>query len=221
MTETNNLKLSLPGSSDYVDVNVLNENFKKIDAKAVHASSHSTGGNDPISPESIGAASASHSHAQSDIEGLEEALSNISASDHKHSASDITSGTLSTARLPTVPITKGGTGATDVANARKNLGAAASDHTHTPESIGAATETHVHEWGDITGRPNSFTPASHSHSASDISNGTLPVTRGGTGQTTITPAVTTKALRSSYGGTADMTASSTSLTTGQVYLQYE
>lgn len=138
MTETNNLKLSLPGSSDYVDVNVLNENFKKIDAKAVHASSHSTGGNDPISPESIGAASSSHSHAQSDIEGLEEALSNVSASSHKHSTSDITSGTLSTARLPTVPITKGGTGATDAANARKNLGAAASDHTHTPESIGAA-----------------------------------------------------------------------------------
>ena len=56
MTETNNLKLSLPGSSDYVDVNVLNENFKKIDAKAVHASSHSTGGSDPITPASIGAA---------------------------------------------------------------------------------------------------------------------------------------------------------------------
>lgn len=42
---------------------------------------------------------------------------------HKHSAADITSGTLSSARLPTVPLTKGGTGATSAASARANLGA--------------------------------------------------------------------------------------------------
>lgn len=51
--------------------------------------------------------------------------------------------------------------------------------------------------------------------------GTLPAGNGGTGQTTITPAVTTHALRASYAGTSAMTASSTSLTTGKVYLQYE
>ena len=38
------------------------------------------------------------------------------------SASDITSGTLSSNRLPTVPITKGGTGATTAAGALTNLG---------------------------------------------------------------------------------------------------
>jgi hypothetical protein len=49
---------------------------------AVHASSHSASGGDPITPSSIGAA----------------------ATSHVHSASDITSGTLSQARLDFIPI---------------------------------------------------------------------------------------------------------------------
>ncbi len=44
------------------------------------------------------------------------------ASSHNHAASNITSGTLSSSRLPTVPITKGGTGATTAAGALTNLG---------------------------------------------------------------------------------------------------
>ena len=51
--------------------------------------------------------------------------------------------------------------------------------------------------------------------------GTLPVARGGTGQTSNSPAVTTTAYRAIYAGTSDMTAGSTSLTTGVIYLQYE
>lgn len=70
---------------------------------------------------------------------------------HNHSAANITSGTL--------PVTRGGTGATSAANARTNLGI-------TPANIGAAA-------------------ASHKHSAADITSGTLPVTRGGTGATAI------------------------------------
>lgn len=42
---------------------------------------------------------------------------------HTHGAGDITSGTLNSARLPTVPLTKGGTGGTTAAAARANLGA--------------------------------------------------------------------------------------------------
>lgn len=41
---------------------------------------------------------------------------------HNHDTSDITSGTLSSDRLPTVPISKGGTGATTAASALTNLG---------------------------------------------------------------------------------------------------
>lgn len=41
---------------------------------------------------------------------------------HNHSASNITSGTLSSDRLPTIPVSKGGTGATSAAAALTNLG---------------------------------------------------------------------------------------------------
>ena len=43
-------------------------------------------------------------------------------SSHNHGAGSITSGTLSSDRLPTVPVTKGGTNATTPAGARANLG---------------------------------------------------------------------------------------------------
>ena len=95
----------------------------------------------------------------------------------------------------TLSVTQGGTGATTAAAARTNLGI-------TPANIGAAA-------------------SSHTHAASNITSGTLSAARGGTGQTTLTPAVTTKALRAIYAGTSDMTAGSTKLTTGTVYLVYE
>lgn len=50
------------------------------------------------------------------------AVSGKANSSHNHAASNITSGTLSSDRLPTVPIAKGGTGATTAAAALTNLG---------------------------------------------------------------------------------------------------
>lgn len=49
-------------------------------------------------------------------------LDGKAALSHNHATSDITSGTLSSDRLPIIPIDKGGTGAADVATARANLG---------------------------------------------------------------------------------------------------
>lgn len=46
----------------------------------------------------------------------------FSAAKHSHAASDITSGTLAVDRLPTIPLSKGGTGATSAATARTALG---------------------------------------------------------------------------------------------------
>ena len=89
------------------------------------------------------------------------------ASSHNHSASNITSGTL--------PITRGGTGATSASAARTALGAAASSHTHSASNItsgtlpiarggtgatsasaartalGAAASSHTHSGTQITG----------------------------------------------------------------------
>ncbi len=42
------------------------------------------------------------------------------------------------------------------------------------------------KWEGITDKPESFPPASHNHDASDITGGTLPVSRGGTGRSTMT-----------------------------------
>lgn len=46
----------------------------------------------------------------------------FAAAKHSHAASDITSGTLEVGRLPTIPLSKGGTGATSVISARTALG---------------------------------------------------------------------------------------------------
>ncbi|MGI5873549.1 MAG: hypothetical protein ACOX8R_02670 [Bacillota bacterium] len=61
----------------------------------------------------------------------EELAGSFAAVDHTHAAGDITSGTLAAARLPVVPVTKGGTGATTKAAALTSLGAAAAEHSHT------------------------------------------------------------------------------------------
>lgn len=49
-------------------------------------------------------------------------LNSKAASTHKHAAADISSGTLSVDRLPTIPLSKGGTGATSAVTARTALG---------------------------------------------------------------------------------------------------
>lgn len=95
-------------------------------------------------------------------------------------AGNIASGTLSSDRLPTVPVSKGGTGATSAAAARSNIGAAAASHTHDDRYY---TEAEVNSL--LSGKA----AASHSHGAGDITGGTLPVDRGGTGQSSLNSTV--------------------------------
>ena len=44
----------------------------------------------------------------------------------------------------------------------------------------------VPSWTDVTAKPTLFPPSAHSHSAVDITSGTLPVARGGTGAASFT-----------------------------------
>lgn len=77
------------------------------------------------------------------LTGLLEWLANAFADkSHTHAATDVNSGTLSSARLPTVPVYKGGTGGTTAATARANLGAASVESptfTGTPKAPSSST----------------------------------------------------------------------------------
>ncbi|AWY04856.1 minor tail protein [Microbacterium phage Floof] len=102
------------------------------------------------------AAAASHSHSWGEVTGKP---TTFPPSSHTHSTDQLTSGTL--------PLGRGGTGATSASTARANIGAAAASHTH--------------DWDEVTGKPSSFPPSAHNHSATQITSGTLPISRGGTG----------------------------------------
>lgn len=104
------------------------------------------------------------------------------------------------------PIINGGTGATTAAVARSNLGitpanigAAASSHTHSKSQItdfpSSMPASDVYSWAKASSKPSysysevGAAPSSHNHSASNITSGTLPVSRGGTGGTTVVKAL--------------------------------
>lgn len=128
--------------------------------------------------------------------GLKTAFDGKSDVGHAHSASDITSGVLA----PEF----GGTGG------------AAMDTTPTANSTNGVTSGAVA--AALAGKAN----ASHTHNASDISAGILPVVRGGTGASSLngTDYGTAKA-RDIYAGTSGMTSGSSTLVSGRIYLQYE
>lgn len=42
------------------------------------------------------------------------------------------------------------------------------------------------QWDGIEGKPTAFPPSAHNHDANDVNSGTFPVSRGGTGRSTLT-----------------------------------
>lgn len=84
---------------------------------------------------------------------------------------------------------------------------------------GKANTSHTHTKSQITDFPTSMTPTAHNQAASTITAGTL----GGQvlANASATAALGTAQVRNIYAGTGDMTAGSSALATGAIYIVYE
>lgn len=80
----------------------------------------------------VGANLSAHIADKANPHGVTAAQAGAAEAVHTHNASDITAGTLDAARLPAVPVDKGGTGAATADEARASLGA---EGKHTPSSV--------------------------------------------------------------------------------------
>ena len=84
-----------------------------------------------------------------------------------------------------------------------------SNITNKPTWIGSTKPTYT--WSEISGKPSSFTPSAHTHSASDITSGTLALARIPTGTTSSTVALgnhTHETLVARYSGSGGVIAPS-------------
>ena len=134
------------------------------------------------------------STAESDIGTLETrmstAKSDIDTLETKMSTAESDIGTLETR---VTPITLGGTGATSASGALTNLGITATASELNKLDGVTATTTELNYVDGVTSniqtQINGKANSSHTHSASDITSGTLPLTRGGTGATTASGAL--------------------------------
>lgn len=151
-----------------------------------------------------GKAASSHAHPTAQITGLDAALSGKAPSSHNHSASNITSGTL--------PVGRGGTGASSSKGAQYNImndilegtvNASDSDvfilKHHTPSATNGAllTRSAAQVWAWIKSKTDqlyatrthnhdsAYAAKTHNHDAANITSGTLSISRGGTGATSV------------------------------------
>ena len=66
-------------------------------------------------------------------------------------------------------------------------------------------------WDSVSGKPSSYPPSAHNHDASVIVSGTLPIARGGTGQTTARSACETLLWRDELSGAPNWDALETGI----------
>ena len=95
---------------------------------------------------------------------------------HTHSTSDISSGTLSSGRLPTIPVSKGGTGLTSLTSGQALIGNGTGSITTRvidTTSGGTSGSTSLITSGAVYAGLNGKANSSHSHSYLPLSGGTL------------------------------------------------
>lgn len=125
----------------------MNANIDRLEGLADGLEANKASTNHTHTAASIGAAAATHGHAQSEVTGLATALAGKAPTDHDHAQADITGLTSALA------------------------GKAAADHDHTPSEVGAAAATHGHAQGDITGLNAALAGKAaedHGHTQSEI-----------------------------------------------------
>jgi hypothetical protein len=136
-----------------------------------------------------GKAASSHSHAISEVSGLQTALDGKASASHSHAIADVTG--LQTALngkaalaspsftgTPTAPTATAGTSNTQIATtafvqtAITGFGAGdmakATYDTNNNGKVDAAEAADSVPWTGVTGKPTSFTPATHSHAISQV-----------------------------------------------------
>ena len=128
-----------------------------------------------------------HSHAASDVTGLEAALAGKAASSHAHSQSDVTGLADALAGKAAASHTHSQSDVTGLADAL--AGKAAASHTHSQSDVtgladalaGKAAASHTHSQSDVTGLADALAgkaAASHTHANAVASSGGVGGTAG-------------------------------------------
>ncbi len=197
LNDLTDVTLTSPASGEILQHNGSGQ-FVNVDLSSagIAPASHSHVINDVTALQSALDAKQDDLTGTSDVPGLDTALAGKADATHTHDTSDITSGTL--------PVARGGTGGATASAARTSL--------DVPSTSDLTT--------GLAGKADSF----HTHDASDIISGTIPVARGGTGGGTAAAARTSldvpsnSDLTSGLAGKANVshTHAASDITSGQV-----
>lgn len=183
MKQTTKYQLNLMESGDAFSPDPLNENTQALENALVEHNS------DENAHSALRTTVAEHTADKNNPHAVTAAQVGAAAASHNHSAAAITSGTL--------PVSRGGTGNTSVdstptSGSKKMVtsggvytaleGKAAAGHSHS--EYAAASHSHS-EYAAASHSHSGYAAASHSHGAGSITSGTLPVSRGGTGNSSV------------------------------------
>lgn len=192
-------------------------------------------------------ANGTHTHTKSQITDFPTSMTPTA---HNHNASDITAGTLPVARGGTGATTAaaamqalapthftspafvyamgsngytGGSGYATIAELKTAMALNNVNNTaDSAKSVKYATSAgsaNAVAWGNVSGKPSTFTPASHNQAASTITAGTLA--GAVVANATAVANIGTKQTRNIYAGTTDMTAGTSALPAGDIYVFFE